>query len=74
MFHRETDASKAALVGLVGFLGAAGSQTDDRLIDVQWRTDHLASLGVIEVPRPTYLGLLSKSLRLPLPAVFGGPA
>src|SRR5699024_5648008 len=43
MFHRATDASKAALVHLVSLLSPA-----DALIDVQWRTDHLASLGVIE--------------------------
>ncbi|GAC1313971.1 MAG: leucyl/phenylalanyl-tRNA--protein transferase [Acidimicrobiales bacterium] len=74
MFHRESDASKAALVGLVGFLSAADPPVDDRLIDVQWQTDHLASLGVIEVPRPSYLALLGHALAQPLPAVFGGPA
>ena len=74
MFHRETDASKAALVGLVGVLTAAGSPTDDRLIDVQWRTDHLASLGVTEVSRASYLEMLREALTNPLPPVFGGPA
>ncbi|GAC1544101.1 MAG: leucyl/phenylalanyl-tRNA--protein transferase [Acidimicrobiales bacterium] len=74
MFHRETDASKAALVGLVGLLTAAASPIDERLIDVQWQTDHLASLGVIEVPRPSYLAMLSEALGKPLPAVFGGSA
>jgi leucyl/phenylalanyl-tRNA--protein transferase len=66
MFHRRTDASKAALVGLVGILAAGGST----LLDVQWRTPHLASLGVVEIPRATYLGRLREALCRPLPAVF----
>lgn len=54
-FHRVTDASKAAVVGLVRRLEAR-----DRpwLVDVQWCTPHLATLGVREVPRPAYLDLL----------------
>ena len=36
-----------------------------RLLDVQWRTDHLASLGVLEVPRLRYLRLLRNALALP---------
>lgn len=62
MFHRETDASKVALVGLVSLLGA------DALIDVQWQTDHLASLGVIEISRSDYLDRLTAALGRPLPA------
>jgi leucyl/phenylalanyl-tRNA--protein transferase len=68
MFHRRTDASKVALVGLVDFLvegGAAG-----RVLDVQWMTPHLESLGAVEVPRVRYLGLLRRALMLPLPPVF----
>jgi leucyl/phenylalanyl-tRNA--protein transferase len=49
MFHRATDASKAALVALAGLVGAEG------LIDTQWRTPHLASLGVDEWSRERYL-------------------
>lgn len=60
MFHRERDASKAALVALVSEL----SDGQDRLLDVQWRTDHLASLGVIEIPRTQYLDRLERALRL----------
>ena len=30
------------------------------MIDVQWQTDHLASLGVIEVDREEYLTLLAE--------------
>jgi leucyl/phenylalanyl-tRNA---protein transferase len=62
MFHRERDASKVALVALVQRLRACGG---DRLIDVQWRTEHLGSLGVIAVPRIGYLQMLSKVLETP---------
>lgn len=62
MFHRERDASKVALVALVGMLRADGRQ---RLLDVQWATGHLASLGAIEVPRPAYLAMLAEALPLP---------
>ena len=56
MFHRRTDASKVALVSLVECLRA--DEEPDRLLDVQWLTEHLASLGAIEVSRRDYLGLL----------------
>jgi leucyl/phenylalanyl-tRNA--protein transferase len=59
MFHRETDASKAALVALVEALTACGGA---RLLDVQWRTDHLASLGAVAIPRAEYLSLLDRAL------------
>ena len=64
MFHRRTDASKVALVGLVQLL------PDDVLLDVQWRTDHLATLGVIEVPRPEYLRRVAEAVTRPLPPVW----
>lgn len=63
MFHRETDASKAALVALVDVLRGAGDP-DRRLLDVQWRTDHLATLGVVEIPRTSYLERLQAALPL----------
>jgi leucyl/phenylalanyl-tRNA--protein transferase len=66
MFHHRTDASKVALVGLVELLRADGD--DRRLLDVQWRTDHLATLGVVEVPRAEYLTRLRRALEAPLPA------
>jgi leucyl/phenylalanyl-tRNA--protein transferase len=69
MFHRETDASKVALVHLVELLRAAGD-ADSRLLDVQWRTNHLASLGVVDVPRADYLDQLRMALGLPLPPPF----
>ena len=68
MFHRPDigrDASKVALVGLVSHLRAAGGE--GRLLDVQWRTEHLASLGVVEVPRTEYLDRLARALELPAP-------
>lgn len=71
MFHRETDASKAALVGLVERLGADGE--DRRLLDVQWRTDHLATLGAVEVPREEYLRRLSHALQAPAPDLTSPP-
>jgi leucyl/phenylalanyl-tRNA--protein transferase len=68
MFHRATDASKVALVGLVDLL--RDEHADRRLLDVQWRTDHLASLGVRTVPRASYLRLLGEARDLPLPRAF----
>jgi leucyl/phenylalanyl-tRNA--protein transferase len=68
MFHRATDASKVALVALVDLL--RDEHADRRLLDVQWRTDHLASLGVVSVPRPSYLQQLRVARDLPLPAAF----
>ena len=68
MFHRPDigrDASKVALVALVDRLRQAGS--DGRLLDVQWRTPHLASLGVVEVSRERYLSQLSTALARPAP-------
>lgn len=58
MFHRATDASKVALVHLVEWLRGTGAT----LLDVQWRTDHLASLGVVEIPRADYLGRLAEAI------------
>lgn len=70
MFHRHTDASKVALLALVELLAADGDRR--RLLDVQWRTPHLATLGVIEIPRAEYLERLHKALTCPLPAAFAG--
>ena len=63
MFHRETDASKVALVALVELLEAADGGR--WLLDVQWRTDHLASLGVVAVARDEYLERLATALTGP---------
>ena len=70
MFHRTRDASKVALVGLVDLLTSDG--VEGRLLDVQWVTPHLASLGAVEVPRATYLGLLETALTLPPPPTWKG--
>jgi leucyl/phenylalanyl-tRNA--protein transferase len=70
MFHRQTDASKVALVGLIAILRDAGA--DGRLLDVQWATPHLTSLGAVEVNRSRYHELLATALRLPQPVAFGG--
>lgn len=66
MFHRETDASKVALVALVDLLREGGAS----LLDVQWSTPHLETLGVVEVSRREYLSQLADALRRPLPSAF----
>ena len=58
MFHIQRDASKVALMFLVDAMRDAGMA----LLDVQWSTPHLASLGVIEVPRPEYLNRLAAAV------------
>jgi leucyl/phenylalanyl-tRNA--protein transferase len=58
MFHTVTDASKVALVHLVRWLVATGAS----LLDVQWTTPHLVSLGAIDVSRDRYLTLLAKAV------------
>ena len=66
MFHDDRigrDASKVALVRLVDHL----DPDSGRLLDVQWRTPHLATLGVVEVDRPAYLALLRGALSLDPP-------
>jgi leucyl/phenylalanyl-tRNA--protein transferase len=66
MFSVERDASKVALVGLVDALVEGGGV----LLDVQWVTPHLATLGAVEIPRARYLGLLADAVSLPQ---LGGP-
>jgi leucyl/phenylalanyl-tRNA--protein transferase len=58
MFSRRTDASKIALAWLVARM-KVGNFT---LLDCQFMTEHLASLGAISVPRETYVALLSAAL------------
>jgi leucyl/phenylalanyl-tRNA--protein transferase len=69
MFHRERDASKVALLALVDLL--RDQHADRRLLDVQWQTPHLASLGVVRRPREEYLEQLEEAVGLPLPEAFG---
>ena len=58
MFSRATDASKVVLAWLVARL-KAGNFT---LLDCQFMTEHLASLGAVSVPRATYVALLASAL------------
>ncbi len=59
MFHRRTDASKMAMAHLVERLKAGGFE----LLDTQFLTDHLASLGGVEIPRAEYEDSLSRALQ-----------
>ena len=58
MVSRATDASKVALAHLVARLNAGGFT----LLDCQFQTAHLASLGVVEIDRADYLAALSAAL------------
>ncbi|MFZ9383155.1 MAG: leucyl/phenylalanyl-tRNA--protein transferase [Ilumatobacteraceae bacterium] len=59
MFHRATDASKAALVALMEILVA----NDFELFDVQWTTPHLVSLGAVDLSRTEYREALRSAIR-----------
>ncbi|MDJ1007355.1 MAG: leucyl/phenylalanyl-tRNA--protein transferase [Paracoccaceae bacterium] len=67
MFSRQTDASKAALAWLVDRLRTGGFA----LFDVQFLTEHLASLGAVEIPRAAYRERLAEALSET--GSFGGP-
>lgn len=58
MFHTETDASKVALMHLVETMRSSNMA----LLDVQWVTPHLASLGAVEIPRDAYLRRLATAI------------
>ncbi len=61
MFHRRSDASKAALTFLLQRLRERGYV----LFDTQMVTEHTARLGAIEIPRAEYLERLERALRVP---------
>jgi leucyl/phenylalanyl-tRNA---protein transferase len=61
MFHRERDASKVALTHLVARLTEGGF----RLLDTQFLTSHLASLGAVTISRERYRRLLNAALEAP---------
>jgi leucyl/phenylalanyl-tRNA---protein transferase len=61
MFHRVTDASKVALVGLVTRLRERGFV----LLDTQWTTPHLEQFGTLEISKKEYVQILEKALALP---------
>lgn len=58
MFSRKTDASKIALVALVGVLRSNNFE----LLDTQWLTDHLRTFGGFEIPQKDYLKRLYSAL------------
>ncbi len=60
MFHRETDASKAALYYLVEHLRAKGFQ----LFDIQMLTPITTQLGGVQIPREEYLARLAKAVEV----------
>src|ERR1700730_9774605 len=75
MFHHARDASKVSLVHLVARLIAGGFE----LLDTQYVTEHLRSLGAIEISRRRYRGLLDKAVageadfaKLPVDRPIGG--
>ncbi len=68
MFTRVPDASKVALVALVERLRTRGFA----LLDTQWRTEHLARFGAVEIPRREYLRRLRAALDLPCRFSGGG--
>lgn len=63
MFHRARDASKVALVHLVSILSERGGV----MLDVQWLTPHLESLGAEVIGREEYLARLPEALAAPDP-------
>jgi leucyl/phenylalanyl-tRNA---protein transferase len=67
MFSRESDASKVALAWLVARLKVGGF----KLLDCQFITDHLASLGAVEIPRSAYVALLDAALGVGVGPVAG---
>src|SRR6188474_2990584 len=70
MFSRATDASKVALVWLVALLRHAGY----RLLDCQFMTEHLATLGAAPMSREDYLAALAEAIAagpaMPLPEAY----
>lgn len=61
MFHRRTDASKAAVGHLIERLREGGFT----LLDAQVPTPHLSRMGAVAIPRSDYLARLKRALRLP---------
>ena len=57
MFSRAANASKVALAWLVGLMRRSGG----RLLDCQFMTDHLASLGAVEISQARYVALLGEA-------------
>ncbi len=68
MFYVQRDASKVALVELVRLMRESGMT----LLDVQWNSTHLASLGVIEISRDEYLQRVADALGDAHPSTSSG--
>ena len=62
MFHVQRDASKVAVMALVALMQSSGMT----LLDVQWWTEHLGSLGAVAVPRSEYLSRLANAVTTPV--------
>jgi len=69
MFHTERDASKVALVALVDAMKSTGGA----LLDVQWLTPHLESLGAVDIERDEYLQLLDAAIKRPTASIWTEP-
>jgi len=70
MFSRVSNASKIALCHLVARLRLSGYA----LLDTQFVTDHLTSLGAIEIPRNSYHALLDQALHIPAITFYSDPS
>jgi leucyl/phenylalanyl-tRNA--protein transferase len=66
MFHRRRDASKVAFLTLVDVI-SEGDRAAERMIDVQWMTPHLQSLGAIDLPRAEFLERSARAQQLAPP-------
>lgn len=62
MVHTKRDASKVALLHLFQFIKSQIRDSSQFLLDAQWLTPHLASLGAQEVPRSEYISRLNKTI------------
>ncbi|MFN4113161.1 MAG: leucyl/phenylalanyl-tRNA--protein transferase [Sphingomonadaceae bacterium] len=70
MFSRADNASKVALAWLVALMRRAGY----RLLDCQFMTGHLASLGAVEIPQARYMALVAEAAGDPLMRLPGAYA
>jgi leucyl/phenylalanyl-tRNA--protein transferase len=70
MFSRADNASKVALAWLVALLRRAGA----RVLDCQFMTDHLASMGAVEIDQARYVALLGEAAGAGADSVAGGGA
>ena len=71
MFHRATDASKVALMALCDLQFTSDEAGSERLIDMQWLTPHLQSLGGEEVARAQYRDEVRHLMTVPAPSGWG---